>query len=795
MPQQARRINFTRAFWKASLHIAGIVAGVELLVMFLLRRMELTGWLEDIADAAALTILSAPLIYYRAIRPLQADVQIVTGQLTSRNEKLDEAMAELNCLQQAIDQHAIVEVSGPDGRILSANGKFTQISGYSNQELVGDEHDRLNSGVHDKQLFTDMWRSISHGHTWHGEICNRAKDGSLFWVDTTIVPFTNHHNQITKYVAIRTDITGLKRAEQRARESEERYALAERGANDGLWDWNLLTNEVYFSPRAKCLLGYGVDDAIQTPEAWFRRIDERHAMQFQADLALHTAGTTPQLRNEHCILAPGSPPLWLLCRGIAVRNDRGQAVRLAGSLTDITRQKEAEEHLRADAMTDRLTGLANRAMAHERINAALRRHRANPKQSTFAVLFLDFDRFKIINDSLGHEAGDSLLRGIAERLKTTLRGSDVLGGARMPAGLPARMGGDEFVVLLEDPSGPEDAMVVADRLLNAFASPHKIGGHEVVSTVSIGITTSETGYDRAEDVIRDADTAMYRAKTTGKARHVLFNSQMHDEAKAKLKLESDLRAALDAGQFRLHYQPILALDSGDLYGFEALIRWRHPERGLIPPCDFIPLAEETGLILPIGQWVAAEAARQLQRWRADLPHCAELRMNFNLSRRQIIHPDLVGQLRRILQQTGLPPHLLRLEITESMVMHDTRQSVAVLDELRKLGVKLVMDDFGTGYSSLSCLHRFPIDELKIDRSFILNMSERPDYAAVIHAIVTLAHNLRISVTAEGIEQAPQLAQLQALDCDHGQGYHFARPMDAEAAEQYLINRVALAKTG
>ncbi|MHC4414941.1 MAG: putative bifunctional diguanylate cyclase/phosphodiesterase [Planctomycetota bacterium] len=448
--------------------------------------------------------------------------------------------------------------------------------------------------------------------------------------------------------------------------------------------------------------------------------------------------------------------------------------------------------LENQARTDALTGLANRALLTDRLNQAIRQAKENPDYK-FAVLFLDFDRFKIINDSLGHEIGDQLLMGIANRLTTTLRAPDRI--AHLADGhLPARLGGDEFVILLDGVGSIEDAVAVADRLQQELSTPHAIGDHQVTSTASIGIVASAAHYQRADDVLRDADTAMYHAKTTGKARHVVFDPGMHHEVVERLKLEEDLRRAVDQKDLKLDYQPIVSLTTGRLMGFEALLRWTHEGRGRVSPAEFVALAEEIGLIVPIGRWVLAEAARQLKCWHEQFPLNPPLTMNVNLSRRQLSQPDLVQVVQEILANTGIEPASLKLEITEGAIMASPEHVTPLLNRLQGLGVRLCMDDFGTGHSSLSCLHRFPIDALKIDRTFVLNTDENREYAAVIHAIITLAHTLNMHVVGEGVETAGQLAQLQALECDHAQGYYFAESLSAEAAEEFMRQPNRLARS-
>jgi diguanylate cyclase (GGDEF)-like protein len=501
-------------------------------------------------------------------------------------------------------------------------------------------------------------------------------------------------------------------------------------------------------------------------------VDDR--AQFDADLATHLAGRTDKLYNEHRVMTRDRGERWVLCRGVAVRDEQGRAMRIAGSLTDITRQKHSEAALIQQAQQDRLTGLPNRTLFIEILRKALARSQRHQGYE-FAVLFLDFDRFKVINDSLGHEYGDMLLIRVAQELRLQLRTVDTA----------ARLGGDEFVVLLDGIDGLAGAIRAADRLLEAFAKPHALGGHDVTSTASIGVVTNDGAYQKPEDMIRDADTAMYQAKAEGRARYVVFDEQMHARALQRLNLEKDMRRAMELGEMWLAYQPILSLDTGVLQGFEALLRWDHPELGPIPPETFIAIAEETGEIVELGDWVLREACRQLVAWKRTLPEAAPLYMNINISKRQLVQPDIVDRLSRVFLDTGVTPGDINLEITESVITDRQDALTAVLEKIRDLGVHLAIDDFGTGMSSLSCLHRFPIDILKIDQEFICNMEQRIEFTAVIQAIVTLAHTLGIGVAAEGLESVEQMAQLQALECDSAQGFYFAKPMAPPEARDYI----------
>jgi diguanylate cyclase (GGDEF)-like protein len=441
--------------------------------------------------------------------------------------------------------------------------------------------------------------------------------------------------------------------------------------------------------------------------------------------------------------------------------------------TDISERKRAEQQLIYNALHDTLTDLPNRALFLEHLRRAMARSPLHKK--SFAVLFLDFDGFKLINDSLGHAEGDNLLKMIARRLESLLRGDDIV----------ARLGGDEFTILLNELTLPEDVLTVVERINRLFSEPFRIGGRDVFISASVGIAMRDQKYECPEEMLRDADIAMYRAKSAGKARHEIFNQDMREQVNQRLRIETELRMALERKQFAVFYQPIMHLTNNRIIGFEALIRWLHPERGLVFPNDFIPVAEDTGIIIQIGEWVLEESCRQIREWQTRFPDQADLTISVNLSCKQFIQHDLARRVAAILRDTQLTPHHLRLEVTESHLMENSEMAITIMNDLRELGVQLSIDDFGTGYSSLSYLQRLPINYLKIDRSFINVMNANHENGEIVKAIVMLAKNLQMEVIAEGIETEDQAARLVNLDCTLGQGYLFSKPTDAAQAEAIL----------
>jgi diguanylate cyclase (GGDEF)-like protein len=466
--------------------------------------------------------------------------------------------------------------------------------------------------------------------------------------------------------------------------------------------------------------------------------------------------------------------IWISINARAIRDEAGNLLFYEGSIEDISQRKESEYRLHLEAFYDRLTKLPNRALFINRLGHVLELAKRRDEFS-FAVLFLDFDAFKHINDSLGHGLGDELLIEIGRRLGVGLRPGDTV----------ARLGGDEFTVLLEDIKSMDSAIQVAERIHREMSRPLNLAGHEVFPSVSIGIAFGATNYEKAEDVLRDADTAMYRAKARGRGHYQVFDPSMHAHAVHRLNMEGELRRAIENAEIVPFYQPIVALDGGALHGFEALVRWQHPVRGLVSPGEFIPIAEETGLIVPLDERVRWLACRQLQQWLADYPHGRHWTMSVNVSRKTFSVTDLDAEVEHVLRITQLLPSSLKVEITETTIVDNVAVAESTLRKLKERGISLSMDDFGTGYSSLSYLHRFPLDTLKIDRSFITRIVQGGESLEIVRAIISLAHTLHMAVIAEGVETAEQATLLRELGCEFGQGYFFSRPLPAEESQTVL----------
>jgi diguanylate cyclase (GGDEF)-like protein/PAS domain S-box-containing protein len=556
------------------------------------------------------------------------------------------------------------------------------------------------------------------------------------------------------------------------RMSEERYALAARGANDALWDWNLLTDEVYWSPRWKTMLGYEESDISVSPKEWFERVHPDDLTLVSQALAAHLDDQSCYFEAEHRLRDRRGAFRWFRCRAAVVRSSAGVATRLAGSFSDVTDAK----------LADPLTGLPNRLLFLDLLERAIKR--ADRRNSVFALLTLGLDRFTIVNDSLGPAAADRLLVAVAQRLQSSLRLTDAVTREASTLTL-ARLGGDEFNVLVDDITDAGDVVSIAERLRRSLLEPFDIEGNEVFTSAIVGIAVSTTGYTRPDEVLRDASAALHRAKAGGMACEI-FDPAMRHRAVVRLQLETDLRRAVDERALEMHYQPILALRSGRIAAFEALVRWRHPDRGFVNPAEFIGIAETTGLIHEVGRLTLTESCRQMARWKEQFGDAAPRVMCVNISSRQFVGADLVAEIEAILQETGLAPSSLKLEITESAFINDIRATQSTLERAQSLGIEWSLDDFGTGYSSLSHLHRLQVDTVKVDRSFVSRLEDDVRGLEMVQAIVTLSHNLGMDVVAEGVETSAQAAQLLALGCEYAQGFYFSKAVEAAEAGRFIV---------
>ncbi len=560
-----------------------------------------------------------------------------------------------------------------------------------------------------------------------------------------------------------------------AESSEQRFRLLAENMSDLVCLHDAQGRYVYLSPSSKNLLGYAPEDLLG--KTLYELIHPEDVMSVRIELDLPVSDVQASQLINYRIRKSSGDYIWFETFAQPIFDEQGQLVNLVTSSRDITDRKQVEDQLLHGALHDALTNLPNRVLFMDRLEQAIK-HRHRDPAVTFAVLFLDLDRFKVINDSLGHSIGDQLLIELAKRLQRSVRESDTI----------ARLGGDEFAILLDEISSEDDAQRAAERIQKSLSQPFIIAGHEVFTTASIGIALGSSGTREPHELLRDADIAMYRAKALG-ATHSVFDNSMHEIAVKRLEIENYLRRALQNHEFKLHYQPIVNLADGGLAGFEALLCWQQPERGMVSPAEFLPVAEETGLIIEIGDWVLHEACRQMADWERRFPTVANLSVSVNLSATQFMVGNLAQQIVGIIAKMGLSVERLKLEITESTIMASTDLAAQVLAELRVKGVKVLLDDFGTGYSSLSYLHRFPLDTLKIDRSFIRHMGIKQHNTEIVQTIIALARNLKLDVIAEGVENSAQLKQLKDLACDFAQGYLFAPALSADEAETWLKEQV------
>ena len=689
----------------------------------------------------------------------------------SRRKELEQALLTAEQQYRHLFDRNLVGLYRTDatGRILDCNDALAHVLGCgSREELLGHLATEFYSDVTDRQELLDELTE-SPGLT-DKELSFRRKDGTPIWVLETARKIEGEDGQPMVLEGTVIDSTQRKRSEEALRASERRYrhlfennlAGVYRTAFDGkILDCNDAMLKMLGCSSLQELADRSAPDYFANPAERGMILDK-----------LLEHGSLTNL--EICYVRSDGSRMWALENIGLVEGDVGNPIVLEGTIIDITERKTLEEQLTHQAFHDALTRLPNRALFMDRLDHALAR--SARAEETVAVLFLDLDNFKVVNDSLGHKVGDQLLVSVGRRLLQCVRAADTV----------ARLGGDEFTLLLEDVHSADEAIEVARRIADILATPFTLGGREVYQNTSVGIAISAAD-ERPDDLLRNADLAMYQAKNNGKARYAVYEPSLNHRAWERLQSETDLRRALEAKELVLHYQPVVQLSTGQITEVEALVRWQHPERGLIPPAEFIPLAEESGLILPLGRWVLLEACRQVREWQ-EMPGAADLAVSVNLSPRQFRHPRLVDEIKEGLEETGLAPRHLKLEITESAGLENTQLTLATLVELKEAGIQLAIDDFGTGYSALNYLKHYPIDSLKLDRSFVSGLGTNLADTAIIHAVLAFARTLNLKVIAEGIETADQAVQLSDLGCKWGQGFYFAKPMPAEALGRTLRER-------
>lgn len=695
------------------------------------------------------------------------------------------------------------------GDCLYVNERFLEMAGLTAPKALGEGWAQSLHPEDRDRILSQWYRAVQEQLPCKLEyrFCNGDLTTWVFW---QAVPEIDNNGEVLGYLGTLTDISDRKQAEFALQQAEEKYRSIFENAIEGIFQTTADGRYLSANPALARIYGYeSAAELIANIHDIDRQLylDPNRRVEFLGAIEKH--GAVSEFESQ--VYRADGTTIWVSENGRAVRDAGDNLLYYEGTVEDITLRKIAEEKLVHDALHDTLTGLPNRALFMDRLGHAIELSKRRP-EVLFAVLFIDLDRFKVVNDSLGHLVGDRLLIAIAQRLEICLRAGDTV----------ARLGGDEFAILLENIKNTEDAIHIAERVQAELAQPFYLNEYQVFSSASIGIVCSglpqpsressqlfspgnlgnidlETSlsclpsdspvppvpfrmlYDRPEELLRDADAAMYHAKGLGKARHEVFDLSMHTRAVALLQLENDLRRALDSQEFQLYYQPIVSLTSGRISGFEALLRWYHPQRGLVAPGEFILVAEETRLIVPIGWWMMRSACRQIHHWHQKFPANPPLTVSVNLSNEQFKQPDLIDRLSEILQETQLDPRTLKLEITEGVIMDNAESAAAILAQLKKLEVQLYIDDFGTGYSSLSRLHTFPTDALKIDRAFVSRMTEDEGNEAIVQTILILASHLGMDAIAEGIETIEQLNLLRALQCQYGQGYFFSKPVDSITA--------------
>lgn len=697
----------------------------------------------------------------------------VVRDITERKlaeEALRKSEEYRNLFKHANDAIVIFE---PESEIvLDVNDYACKMYGYSREEFLGRSLKEMSANADRGEQH--VARLLKDGANESFENIHYRKDGTQanILINSSIIEFEGR----PAVLSINRDVTARVKADGALRESEYKFRTLVENMSEGLVHLDA-DDRIVFTNRRFCeMIGYAEEELIGQNASQLLLDEEGRKIVEKANQR-RRQGIADDYELQ--LMTSKGNMICSLVGAVPTFDTDGNIIGSMSVHTDITERKRAEEQLLHNAMHDALTGLPNRPLFLEHLRRAMGRSPRNKK--TFAVLFLDFDGFKLINDSLGHLEGDSLLKMIARRLESLIRGNDVV----------ARLGGDEFTVLLDELTNSKDALFVVERIQDILKEPFNLNGREVFISASIGIALRDPKYKTPEEILRDADIAMYRAKSNGKGLHEIFNREMREQVSDRLRLETELRLALERGEFSVFYQPIMQLASNKLIGFEALVRWFHPERGTIMPGEFIPIAEETGLIVPLGELVLRESCRQLEKWHRQFPSKNDLTISVNLSCKQFMQHDLVGRIAEILRETGLEARFLRLEVTESHVMENSHLAITIMNRLRELGVLLSIDDFGTGYSSLSYLQRLPINYLKIDRSFINLMTSNHENGEIVRAIVMLAKNLNMQVVAEGIETEEQASKLVDLDCTFGQGYLYSRPTNAEQAEAILENIPAL----
>ncbi|MEM8828871.1 MAG: EAL domain-containing protein [Cyanobacteria bacterium P01_G01_bin.19] len=695
-------------------------------------------------------------------------------RLRTEFQELTEREARFRQIAENVREVFFV-ISAKTDEILYISPTYETVWGRSCQSLYEDPQSWL-FAIHPEDSFkalATIETQFRTGDDFEEEYRIIRPDESICWVRVRAFPVRDVMGKVNRFVGIAEDITNRRDAEEALRKSEEQFRLTFEMAPIGM-AISCLKSKFRRVNQALCdALGYTQEELLGVSFAEISHPEDWEAHRNLEQLLIEGKETDFQIEKR--FIAKDGRIVDTLLKVLVVKDADGKPLHFNNQIVDITERKSMEKQLLHDALHDALTGLPNRALFMDRLEQQLKKSQSNDGY-LFAVLFLDLDRFKVVNDSVGHLIGDKLLIEIARRLEKSIAPTDTV----------ARLGGDEFTILLENISSKSEATLVAESIYQTLTFPFNIEGYELFTTASIGIALSSVGYENPEEILRDADLTMYSAKEHGKARYEVFDNSLRTKALQRLEVETDLRRAIEREEFEVYYQPITSLQLGVLSGFEALVRWNHPTKGRINPADFIPICEETGLILPLSNWLLKEACQTTRNWQLKYPEHPAIRMSVNLSAHQFRESKLVEEVEHVLEETGLSGKFLKLEITEGTLIDNIDLVTDIILNLRKKEIQFSIDDFGTGYSSLSYLHRFPVDTIKIDRSFVSQM-QAEENSAIVKAIVTLAHMLDMDVIAEGIETTAQLAQLRLLQCEYGQGFFFSKPLNKEQAEALIAS--------
>ena len=759
--------TIVRQMWFDSLltGLIGILVSASLMFFYLKKPMR------AIKKASAFAMrLDKTQGYQIAIDDSSFEIQQLEKSLNSASRRLYETNKSLSDQKFALDQSSIVCIADVNRLITYANDKFCQISGYHRKELIGLNQYFLCFDFYPETYFDELWAHTMQGKVWRGEVKNCKQDGGVFWVDATVVPFLDENDRPYQFVSIQTDITEKKLVEEKLQQNELRMRSILENTGDGIVTLDECGIILSFNRAAENILGYDSNEV--TGKNFSKMITDignqaGHAITFNWFQELNKSASSVNLELLGLARNGATIPLELTVSKMKETDNNFFIV----VLRDITERLQAEEHLRHLAHHDSLTGLPNRNAFLDRLDHSIALNLR--RKSTIAVLFMDIDRFKYINDTLGHDVGDKLLQEIADRLKLCVRAGDTV----------ARLGGDEFTFLLEDLSSPEDIPFIAQKIIDTVSKPTNIDDRELFITASIGVSRFPDDGESGLDLLKNADAAMYRAKDEGRNNFQFYATDMGKKAHERLSLETYLRQALKYDEFFLVYQPQFDIRTGKVLSLEALIRWNHPEQGLVMPAQFVPVLEETGLIVTVGEWILKTACQQIAAWESVGANCVPVFVN--LSARQFKEKNLVVTVQQILDEAGLGAEKLGIEITESILMQYSDVSSDILSALNEMGIGMALDDFGTGYSSLSYLRRFPIDTLKIDRSFIHNINQDLGNSEIVKAIIALGQSLNLNVVAEGVEKQEELALLRGWGCEIAQGYLFSRPVSADKVPDML----------